>query len=323
LVVEAVFEDVAVKRAAIARLEEVCPAETIIATNTSTINLDVLAAEMRHPERLVGLHFFHPAQQMPLVEVIRRRTTLASVVASVLALGKAIGKTPVLVENREGFVVNRLFIPYLMEAFWLLEEGVSPSEIDRAMVDFGFAMGPLQLIDMSGLDILVKTQAIMQRAFPQHGELATIVGRLVEAGHLGQKTGAGVYRYEGGDRTPHPHALTEQAVAAARRQRSPAVGDFDRGQIVSRLMLRMIVEAFAILEEKTVERPADIDVAMVLGTGLADFRGGVLKYACDLGLAGVVADLRRLSEECGRRYEPGRLLEMAASDPSVLELDRT
>ena len=150
LVVEAVFEDIAVKRTAIARLEEVCPAQTIIATNTSTINLDLLAADMRHPERLVGLHFFHPAQQMPLVEVVRRRTTPAAVVASALAVAKAIGKTPVLVENREGFVVNRLFIPYLMEAFWLLEEGVSPAEIDRAMVDFGFAMGPLQLIDMSG-----------------------------------------------------------------------------------------------------------------------------------------------------------------------------
>ncbi len=319
LVVEAVFEDIAVKRAAIARLEEVCPAETIIATNTSTINLDVLAADMRHPERLVGLHFFHPAQQMPLVEVVRRRTTPAKVVATTLAVAKAIGKTPVLVENREGFVVNRLFIPYLVEAFWLLEEGASPAEIDRAMVDFGFAMGPLQLIDMSGLDILVKTQAILQRAFPHHGELPPIARRLVEGGHLGQKTGAGVYRYEPGDRTPRPQPLTEQAVAAA-RQRGPAAGGFDRGQIVSRLMLRMTTEAFAILEEKLVPRPADIDVAMVLGTGLADFRGGILKYACDLGLDRALVELRRLTEQCGRRYLPGRLLEEAARDPSVLGL---
>ena len=320
LVVEAVFEDIAVKRAAIARLEEVCPAGTIIASNTSTINLDVLAAGMRHPERLVGLHFFHPAQEMPLVEVIRRRTTPASVVATALALAKAIGKTPVLVENREGFVVNRLFIPYLMEAFWLLEEGVSPAEIDRAMVDFGFAMGPLQLIDMSGLDILEKTQAIMRQTFPHHGDLPPIARRLVEGGHLGQKTGAGVYRYEPGDRTPRPHELTEQAVATGRRQRGAAVGGSDPGQIVSRLMLRMAIEAFAILEEKVVQRPADIDVAMVLGTGLADFRGGVLKYACDLGLDCALAELRRLTEQCGRRYLPGRLLEEAVRDPSVLKL---
>jgi 3-hydroxyacyl-CoA dehydrogenase len=321
LVIEAVFEDISVKRAAIARLEEVCPAETIIATNTSTINLDVLAAQMRHPQRLVGLHFFHPAQQMPLVEVIRRGATPPGVVATALAVAKAIGKIPVLVENREGFLVNRLFIPYLMEAFWLLEEGASPAEIDRAMVDFGFAMGPLQLIDMSGLDILAKTQAIMQHAFPHHGELAPIARRLIEKGHLGQKSGAGVYRYEPGDRTPRAHPLTEQAVAAARR-RGRVAGGFDRGQIVSRLMLRMATEAFAILEEKVVPRPADIDVAMVLGTGLADFRGGILKYACDLGLDRTLAELRRLAEKCGQRYLPGRLLEEAARDPSVLKLPR-
>ena len=144
-------------------------------------------------------------------------------------------------------------------------------------------------------------------------------GDLVEGGHLGQKTRAGVYRYEPGDRTPRPHELTEQAVAAARSRRAPATGDLDGGQIVSRLMLRMATEAFAILEEKVVERPADIDVAMVLGTGLADFRGGVLKYACDLGLDRVLAELRRMTAQCGPRYLPGRLLEEAAGDPSVLK----
>ena len=219
LIVEAVFEDIEVKRAAIARLEEVCPAETIIATNTSTINLDLLAQGMRHPERLVGLHFFHPAQQMPLVEVIRRPATPIEVVATVMGLAKAIGKTAVLVENREGFVVNRLFVPYLMEAFWLLEEGTSPVVVDRAMVDFGFAMGPFQLIDMSGLDILKKTHAILRRTFPHHGDLSPIARQLVDGGYLGQKTGAGVYRYESGDHTPHPHHVTDQAIANARRQR--------------------------------------------------------------------------------------------------------
>jgi 3-hydroxyacyl-CoA dehydrogenase len=314
VVVEAVFEDVAVKRAAIARLEAICPAETIIASNTSTINLDVLAEGMRHPERLVGLHFFHPAQQMPLVEVVRRRTTPAEVVATALGLCKAIGKTPVLVENHEGFVVSRLFIPYLVEAFWLLEEGVGPARIDRAMVDFGFAMGPFQLIDMSGLDILVKTHAIMQRAFPHFGDLPPMARRLVEGGHLGQKTGAGVYRYEPGDHTPHPHQLTEQAVARARGERGLAAG-IECEQVVSRLMLRMVTEAFRLVEERIVGHAADIDVAMVLGTGLADFRGGVLRYANDLGLDRVLGELRRLTEQCGLRYAPCRLLEEAASRP--------
>jgi 3-hydroxyacyl-CoA dehydrogenase len=316
LVVEAVFEDVAVKRAAIARLEAVCPAGTIIASNTSTINLDVLAEGMRHPERLVGLHFFHPAQQMPLVEVVRCRATPAGVVATALRLSKAIGKTPVLVENREGFVVNRLFIPYLVEAFWLLEEGVGPARIDRAMVDFGFAMGPLQLIDMSGLDILEKTHAIMRRAFPYFGDLPPLVGRLVEGGHLGQKTGAGVYRYEPHDHTSHPHSLTEQAVARARDGRGSAAG-IEGKEIVSRLMLRMVAEAFRLLEERIVRRAADVDVAMVLGTGLADFRGGVLRYASDLGLERVLGELRRLAEQCGPRYTPCRTLEKAVGDPPL------
>ncbi len=219
-------------------------------------------------------------------------------------------------ENRCGFVVNRLFIPYLMEAFWLLEEGADPAQIDGAMVDFGFAMGPLQLIDMSGLDILKEAHAMMRQAFPQHGDLSPIACGLVDGGCLGQKTGAGVYRYEPGDHTPRPHPLTEQAVAAARRRRGPAAVGLDRRQIVSRLMLRMVAEAFSLMEERIVERPADVDVAMVLGTGMPDFRGGVLKYACDLGLEHVLTDLGRLARQCGPRYEPCRLLEQAAADPA-------
>lgn len=308
LVVEAVFEDIDVKGSAIARLEEVCSPKTIIATNTSTINLDTLALGMKHPERLIGLHFFHPAQQMPLVEVIRRRMTPPQLVTQVLGFMKAVGKTPILVENREGFVVNRLFIPYLTEAFWLLEEGVDPAQIDRAMVDFGFAMGPLQLIDMSGLDILVKAQAIMRAAFPHHGSLSAIVHQLCDAGHLGQKTGAGVYRYEAGDRTPQPHLAADQAIATARQQRGASVKP-EPSQIVERLVLRMVAEAFALLEEGVVQRPEDIDVAMVLGAGLADFRGGVVKYAQDCGLDRVVQQLRRLEQQCGPRYAPCRLLE--------------
>ena len=243
---------------------------------------------MRHPQRLLGMHFFHPAQQMPLVEVVRRRETPPAVVAAVVGLAKAMGKTPVLAWNREGFVVNRLFIPYLTEAFWLLEEGAEPAAIDRAMVEFGFAMGPLQLIDMSGLDILEKTQPILAAAFPWHGGLSPIALDLVDEGHLGQKTGSGVYRYEPGDRTPKPHAAAERLTAEARRRRGmaghPLEGRGPEGpEIVARLMLRMVAEAGRLLEEAVVARPSDVDVAMVLGTGLADFRGGVLKYAADLG----------------------------------------
>jgi len=320
LVIEAVYEDPAVKRAVLARLDKVCPPDAILASNTSTINLDLLAAGMAHPQRLVGLHFFHPAQQVPLVEVVRRSATPPAVTAAALGLVAAIKKTPVLVENREGFLVDRLFVPYLAEAFWLLEEGATPADVDRAMSDFGFPMGPFQLIDMSGLDILVMSQRILRQAFPHHGGLSSIVDLLAAAGHLGQKTGAGVYHYEQGNHTPHPHRAAEEAIAKVRAERSPRPGRLPRDEIVRRLMLRMAAEAFCLLEERIVQRPADIDVAMVLSIGLPDFRGGVLRYACDLGLGRVLGDLGQLAEQCGPRYRRCRLLEQAAADESVLGL---
>jgi len=315
LVVEAVFEDVEVKRTALARLEGVCSPEALLATNTSTINLDVLAGGMAFPNRLVGLHFFHPAQQMPLVEVIGRRGTPPDILATAVGVTKALGKTPVVVQNREGFAVNRLFIPYLIEAFRLLEEGVSPEAIDRAMTDFGLPMGPLQLIDLSGLDILEKTWTILHRVFPHHGPLSPIVHQLIAGGHLGQKSGAGVYRYEPGDRTPRPHLATEQAIAAARRSSaSPPAAE----QIVARLMLRMVAEAFALLEEGVVDRPADLDVALVLGIGLPDYHGGIVGYARGLGLDQVVSHLERLARDHGPGYAPCPLLIQAAENPRIL-----
>jgi 3-hydroxyacyl-CoA dehydrogenase len=274
---------------------------------------------MRHPERLLGIHFFHPAQRMPLVEIIRRETTPLAAVATAVQLARRLRKTPVIVRNCDGFLVNRLFVPYLKEAFWLLEDGAEAAAIDRAMVAFGFAMGPLALIDMSGLDILVLTDAVLRRAFPGHGPLSSIAVRLVDAGHLGQKTGSGVYRYEQGDHAPHPSETAERIVHETRRQRGGAVGPISDEEIVRRLMLRMVAEAFYVLEEKIVERGSDIDVAMVLGAGLPDFRGGVLKYACDLGLDRVLAQLDELTAKYGDRFAPCQLLREAAAAPNILE----
>lgn len=317
LVIEAVFENLEVKRAAIAQLEEICPPETIIATNTSTITLDALAEGMRHPSRLIGMHFFHPAQQMPLVEVVRCRSTPPQAIATALAVTKAMRKTPVVVHSREGFVVTRLFVAYLKETFWLLEEGAEPEAVDRAMTDFGLPMGPLCLIDMTGLDILIFTEAILRRAFPHHGGLSSIAEQLVAQGHLGQKTGAGVYCYRPGDRTPQPHEATAALVAAARRSAGTLRPPTDE-QIVRRLMLRMVAEAFRLIEEAVVQQAADIDVAMILGTGLPDFRGGVVRYAYDLGLDRVLRELRELTVNCGPRYAPCSFLEQAAARPEIL-----
>jgi 3-hydroxyacyl-CoA dehydrogenase len=311
LVIESVFEDVDAKRSAIAGVEAVCHPATIIASNTSTISLDVLAGGMRHPERLLGLHFFNPAQRMPLVEVIRRATTPPALAAALVRFAKKIGKTPVLVNNREGFLVNRLFIPYLKEAFWLLEAGAEPEAVDAAMLEFGFVMGPFVLIDMAGLDILVLTDAVLRGAFPHHGGPAEIAVRLVQAGHLGQKSGSGVYLYEKGSHQPRPNPTAAEIIAAARQRRGACPGPMTAEEITRRLVLRVVNEAFYVLEEGLCQRPSDLDVAMVLGTGLADFRGGVVRYAQDRGLDRVRGELENLAAQCGERYAPGKLLQGA------------
>ncbi len=302
LVVESVFENLAVKQAVLRRVEEVCPAETIVATNTSTLSLDALARAMQHPQRLIGLHFFNPAHHMPLVEVIRRETTPEALIARGVAFAKRLGKTPVVVNNREGFLVNRVFVPYLVEAFRLLEEGAPAEAIDAAMVEFGFPMGPLVLGDMTGLEIVAHAQRELARAFAWHGALPEILARLVDAGHLGQKTGAGVYRYQAGDRTPKTHAVTERW----RKEISAAAGreaeGLTAGRIVERLVLRMVAEAFRLLGEGVARSETDLDAAMVLGTGFPAFRGGIVRYARDAGLDSMVRRLENLANSQGERY---------------------
>jgi len=311
LVVEAVFEKLEVKRSVLHRLEEIGSAETILATNTSTISPDLLAKGMKHPERLVGLHFFNPAHTMPLLEIIRRDATPPEVLAAAAKLAKTLGKTPVVVRSRVGFVVTRLFVPYLQEAFSLLEEGAAAREIDTAMVEFGFPMGPLELIDMSGLDILKDTQRVLAGEFPPHGRLSEIVSRLVERGHLGQKAGVGVYRYEPGSHSTHESPATAEIVAGVQRASGLVPRLVEREEIAERLVLRMLVEAYRVLEEGIVRSASDLDVAMVLGIGFPDFRGGPLKYARDLGIEHVRARLEELAARCGPRFEPNQLLRNA------------
>jgi 3-hydroxyacyl-CoA dehydrogenase len=327
LIIEAVPEELALKRSVLGRLAQVAPG-AMLATNTSTLSLDDLAVGLPHPERLLGLHFFNPAHHMPLVEVIHREATAAELVATGLGLVRALGKTPVLVRNREGFVVNRVFVPYLQEAFALVEEGADPATVDQALVEFGMPMGPLAVSDLAGLDVLLWAQQVLARAFPRHGPLSPIVERLVQRGDRGQKTGAGLYRYEKGDPTPRPSAAADEIVAAVRAGRceslaekpyqsfspltpgpSPARGEGSnetacKEEITQRLVLRMVSEAFYLIEERVVQRESDIDVAMILGTGFPEFRGGPIHYARTLGVDRVVAELNTLAARLGPRFAP-------------------
>jgi 3-hydroxyacyl-CoA dehydrogenase len=311
LVIEAVFEDIAVKRAVLANIEHAVGDDPIIASNTSTISFDVLAEAMRRPQRLVGLHFFNPAHAMPLVEVIRHTAAAPETVASALRFAKAIRKTPVLVQNREGFIVNRIFLPYVNEAFRLLEDGAEPEAIDRAMVAFGFPMGPLTLIDMAGNDILLHSDMVLTKAFPHFGPTPPIVTELVARRMLGQKTGAGVYRYEKGNPKPQPNLAAQEIIAAARQRPGKAPQAISTDEIAQRLVLRMVAEAFRVMEEGIAQRESDVDAAMVLGTGFPDWRGGVLKYARDIGLPVVEKQLDVLAARHGERFAPCRLLRGA------------
>lgn len=310
LVIEAVFEDVAVKQSVLSTVERLVSEAAIIASNTSTISLDVLAEPLRQPGRFVGLHFFNPAQHMPLVEVIRRDGTTPATLATTLRFARTLRKTPVLVRNREGFLVNRIFVPYLEEAFRLLEEGAEAEAIDRAMVDFGFPMGPLTLSDMAGLDILVHAAAMLSRAFPRHGPISPVAPMMVERGLLGQKSGAGVYLYVQGDRAPRRNPVADEILTQARQRSGASPRAISTEEITRRLVLRMVTEAFYVLEEGLIQRESDMDAAMVLATGFPDFRGGVLKYARDLGLKNVLNQLENLTNQNGgARFAPCKLLQ--------------
>lgn len=309
LVIEAVYEDPAVKQAVLAEVEPLVGPEAVLASNTSAISLDVLAAGLRRPERLVGMHFFHPAQRMPLVEIVRRRETSPEAVATAMQAARALGKTAVLVENCVGFLVDRLFVPYLKEAFQLLEEGAEPAAIDRAAAAFGFPIGPLALIDMTGLDILVGSDRLIHAAYPRHGPLSPVAIRLVESGRVGQKSGGGVYRYEPGDRTPQPSETTARLVAEVQRDRGRAPRRIGDEAISERLVLRMVSEAFYAMDDGIARSAADIDVATVLGIGFPDYRGGVLRYADQMGLDYVLHRLELLAERCGERFLPSPTLQ--------------
>jgi 3-hydroxyacyl-CoA dehydrogenase len=302
LVIEAIFEDIALKQSLMERVGALCPSTTVVASNTSTIDLDRLALNLPHPERLVGLHFFNPAHSMPLVEVIRRGATAAGVVATSMQFVKELRKTPLLVNNSVGFVVNRIFIPYFIEAFQLLEEGAAPRDIDTAMEAFGFSMGPLTLIDMTGIDILFFTDRIMHAAYPYHIPLSRIASALVDENLLGQKTGCGIYRYESDGRTPLPSDRTDEIVSRVRN--GAAQRTFSRAEITDRLVLRIVAEAFRVIEEKVALREPDIDVALALGAGFPDFRAGPVKYARDAGLEIIAERLAGLAAACGERYQP-------------------
>ncbi len=313
LVIEAVFEDMKIKQEIFERLDKVCKPSAILATNTSRLNVDVIAASTRRPGDVIGLHFFSPANVMKLLEVVRGKATSPDVIATCLAMAQRIQKIPVLVGVCEGFVGNRMLTPYWREAGFLLEEGASPQQVDRALTGFGMAMGPLTMADLAGMDINWATRKRLAPTRPAHLRYSRVADRICEMGRFGQKTNGGYYRYEPGSRTPIPDPVIDELIAGCAREAGIVRRAISDEEIVERCMLALINEGAHILEEGIAQRASDIDVVYVHGYGFPAWRGGPMFYAETLGLDKVLARIHALRDEHGALWEPAPFLERIVS----------
>jgi len=314
LVVEAVFEDMAVKQQVFEHLDAVCKPGAILASNTSSLDLNAIAAFTRRPEDVVGLHFFSPANVMRLLEVVRGARTSHEVLASAMAIGRKLKKVAVVVGVCDGFVGNRMLFQYGREAEFLLEEGATPQQVDAALRNFGMAMGPFAVRDLAGLDIGQAIRKRQRAILPAHLEFPTVADRLCAAGMLGQKTGVGYYRYEPGNRTPLENPELASMLAAASREKGIERRELDERYIVERTLYSLVNEGAKILEEGIAQRSSDIDLIYLNGYGFPAWRGGPMFYADSVGLDRVLATIRELHARCGEWWKPAPLLEKLAAE---------
>jgi 3-hydroxyacyl-CoA dehydrogenase/enoyl-CoA hydratase/3-hydroxybutyryl-CoA epimerase len=310
LVVEAIVEKMEVKRAVLRETEDRLSPACILATNTSSLSVDGMAEALEAPHRFCGMHFFNPVHRMPLVEVVRGRETSDETVATVHGLALALGKVPVVVRDGPGFLVNRVLAPYLNEAGWMLGEGCSVQDVDRAAVAFGMPMGPLRLMDEVGIDVSTHAGTSMSQALGPRLAAAPALVAMGASGRLGRKGGRGFYLYEKGrEKEVDGSVYEELGVPSPKRGGGP-----DRDQVRRRLVLQMINEAARCLGDGIVPTAADLDLAMIMGTGFPPFRGGLLRFADTLHPKGVLDRLNSLHETHGDRFAPSPLLEELARD---------
>ncbi len=305
LVIEAVFEDLAVKRQVFASIEEAVPPTTVIATNTSTIPIHEIAADAQHPERMLGMHFFSPVDRMPLLEVIPTDRTSADAVVTAVQFGRRMGKTVIVVADSPGFWVNRILLPYLNEAGLLLEEGVPIETIDRVMTRWGFPVGPVMLMDEVGLDVGEKAGKVMHAAFGERLKPSRVIGVMRADDRLGRKNGRGFYFYKDGHK-----AGVDGSVFQLLGVRP--LGEVDEQRVEDRLVFAMLNEAALAMSEGVLRTPRDGDVGAVYGIGFPPFRGGPLRAIDAMGAAEVVGRLEKLEASQGPRFHPAPVLEEMA-----------
>ncbi|MEX2559434.1 MAG: 3-hydroxyacyl-CoA dehydrogenase NAD-binding domain-containing protein [Pirellulales bacterium] len=308
LVIEAVVENPKVKQDLYARIEPLLSAETVLASNTSAISIGRLAEGLKRPDRFCGIHFFNPVRKMPLVEVIRGPKTSDATVATAVAFAKAIGKSPIVVNDGPGFLVNRLLLPYMNEALELLQDGVEIKAIEQAAKSFGMPMGPITLYDVVGLDTALFAGQVMHEAFPDRIGQSAVLTAMVKAGRLGQKAGCGFFSYQDKQgRGQSDPALAEVLRPLVRKQVK-----LSEEEIVARLFLPMVLEATRVLDEQKVRDPRDVDLGLIYGIGFPAFKGGLLFWADTLGAAKLVEMLKPL-EPLGPRYQATAMLLSLAS----------
>ena len=283
VVLEAIIEDVTAKQGLFAQVLPRMKSGALLATNTSSIQLEILGETLPNPERLVGLHFFNPVAKMPLLEIVRGPNTDPAVVEQALAFARHFNKLPLLVQSSPGFLVNRILMPYLLEAVTLVEEGVAPDAIDRAATDYGMPMGPVELADTVGLDICLSVAGKMAALLKN--EVPASLQKHVDAGHLGRKSGQGYYRWANG-----------RAQHGKDTEYTPEQQD--------RIMLRLLNEAVACLREGVVANADELDAGVIFGTGFAPFKGGPMQVIEHVGAAALLARLNKLHEQFGARFQP-------------------
>ena len=322
LVVEAVFEEMGLKREIFGRLDKLCKKDAILASNTSTLDVDEIANATTRPEQVIGLHFFSPANVMRLLEVVRGKKTSKPVVATSMKLAKDLGKVGVLVGVCHGFVGNRMLHQYYREAQLMIQEGALPSQVDRVMTGFGFAMGPCATSDLAGIDVGWRIRKGQPKPPPGERYSGAVADRLAEMGRFGQKTSAGFYKYEAGSRTPVDDPEVEKIIVQVSKELGIERRQVTDEEILERDMYSMINEGAKILDEKIALRASDIDTVWINGYGFPSHRGGPMFYADTVGLPKVLAAVKALRDKHGKVWTPSPLLErLAAAGKTFADYD--
>jgi 3-hydroxyacyl-CoA dehydrogenase len=310
LVIEAVLENIKIKQDIWKRLEGICRPDVVFGTNTSALPITEIASVLSDPSRMIGLHFFNPAERMQLLEIICGKKTSDQTLATSVAFGRAIRKVPIVVNDGPGFYVSRQLGALMGESTFMLSEGVDPTKVEEAVLDFGLPMGPATLNDLTGIDISYHVGKNFEKAFGERCKMSPLFERVYQTGCYGRKTGAGWFDYSGEKPVPNPKVV--EVVQNYLKEKGVKPKSMTPKEIMDRMMARAVNEAAYMIQEGICDRPQDMDLAMIYGTGFPPYRGGILRYADAWGIGNVYQHLLKLEKELGVRLRPCNLLKEMA-----------